>query len=297
MGWERSLIFITFSLHPMLIEHSPPLFTRLKVRYLTLIYLLTTIGTIVFFVNVKTGISSSIETYTAYSVAMAICCFWAWQNCRKSKINPRDILGVLPRRIQWLRLIGLILATLLFSAGTVFLFLWLLAHINIEYLQKALKSTQALSTKSSDSLIEKAFNLVVTVVVAPITEEFLFRGIILQRWAEKWGISVALIATSLLFGLLHFNIFGASIFGLIMGLLYIQTKTLWIPIICHFLNNFLVSCPSLLSGSTSKSSVSTVSEILKELQYYWLAGLILIAISSPFLWRFIRKNFPRRQRA
>jgi uncharacterized protein len=281
----------------MLIEHSPPLFTRLKVRYLTLLYLLITAGTIVFFLNVKTGISNSMETYAAYIITMVICCFWAWQNCRKSKINPRDILGVLPRRIQWLRLIGLIVATLLFSAGTAVLFIWLLAHINLDYLQKALRSTQALSTQSSDSLIEKALNLVVTVVVAPITEEFLFRGIILQRWAEKWGISVALIATSFLFGLLHFNILGASLFGLIMGLLYIQTKTLWIPIICHFLNNFLASCLSLLAGSTSKSSVETANITLKSLQYYWIPGLILIAISSPFLWRFIRKNFPRRQRA
>jgi uncharacterized protein len=281
----------------MLIEHSPPLFTRLKVRYLTLLYLLTTIGTIIFFLNVKTGISSSMETYTAYSISMAICCFWAWQSCRKSKINPRDILGVLPRRIQWLRLIGLLLATILFSGGAAALFIWLIAHINLDYLQKALRSRQALATQSSDSLIEKAFNLVATVIVAPITEEFLFRGIILQRWAEKWGVSVALIATSFLFGLLHFNIFGASMFGLIMGLLYIQTKTLWIPIICHFLNNFLVFCLNLLPASKSSSSLDAVSETLKTLQYYWIPGLILIAISSPFLWRFIRKNFPRRQRA
>jgi len=77
-------------------------------------------------------------------------------------------------------------------------------------------------------------------IAAPIVEELLHRGIVLNRllsWMPKW---VAVLIGSALFGLLHFNLLqGLLAFGLgiVFSLLYLRYRNLWIPIIAHAANN------------------------------------------------------------
>ena len=65
------------------------------------------------------------------------------------------------------------------------------------------------------------------VVLGPVFEEVLFRGVLLHRWAVKWNLTVALWASSLLFGINHGESFiGGTVFGLVMAILYIETGSL-----------------------------------------------------------------------
>ncbi|NJL21927.1 MAG: CPBP family intramembrane metalloprotease, partial [Leptolyngbyaceae cyanobacterium SM1_3_5] len=146
------------------------------------------------------------------------------------------------------------------------------------------------NTETAFPLLDSILAPIAIVVVAPITEEFLFRGIILQRWAIKWGVRPALIASSIVFGVLHANFVGLSIFGLVMGLLYLKTRSLVVPIACHAFNN-AIAAVSMFAPETGESAVVTD---LAWLQQNWWGGLVLIAISAPFIVRFIWKNYPRR---
>ena len=74
-------------------------------------------------------------------------------------------------------------------------------------------------------------------VWVPIVEEFLFRAIILPRWALKWGLRPALIGSSALFAIVHADPVGAFLFALGMSVLYLRTQSLFLPIFCHALNN------------------------------------------------------------
>ena len=78
------------------------------------------------------------------------------------------------------------------------------------------------------------------VILAPIMEEFTFRGILLHRWTGKWGIHCAILCSSILFGIGHPDPIGAVAFGIAMSVLYLKTKTLLVPMVCHALNNFVV---------------------------------------------------------
>jgi hypothetical protein len=134
--------------------------------------------------------------------------------------------------------------------------------------------------------------LVVLLVLAPFAEELVFRGILLQRWATKWGLRWGVIASSALFGLLHINNpVGLTLFGLVMGLLYVQTRSLWVPIACHGLNN--LAAVGIDSMSRWASSEQTYT--LADMQASWWVGLILIGVSAPFLMRFIWRSWPQRQ--
>ena len=75
---------------------------------------------------------------------------------------------------------------------------------------------------------------------APIAEEILIRGFLFNGLQNRHGVIVALIVSTILFALLHFN-FGqtlsAIISGAIIGFLYIKTNSLFCCILAHSLYN------------------------------------------------------------
>ncbi len=84
-------------------------------------------------------------------------------------------------------------------------------------------------------------NLFVIAVVPSFAEELFFRGI-LQKLFINWtkNVHIGILITGLVFGLLHFQFLSAvpRIFqGIIIGYLFYWTKSLWIPIIAHLVNN------------------------------------------------------------
>lgn len=88
---------------------------------------------------------------------------------------------------------------------------------------------------------EMAFSLLVMAVVPALGEEMVFRGVVqqqLDKWKGKPLLAIGL--TAFLFSLVHFQIqrFLAILWlGLVLGLLLFWTRSLWIPIAAHFLNN------------------------------------------------------------
>ena len=149
-------------------------------------------------------------------------------------------------------------------------------------------------TPSVDNPNSFASNLLVIItfcLVAPVTEEFLFRGIILQRWATKWGICTGLISSSLLFGFVHPNPIGLSLAGMIWGVLYIKTRSLVVPIAFHALNNIVAVLPQLLPADSSNSK-STLT--IQNLQSFWWIGVVMMVFSLPLLLRFVWKNWPNK---
>jgi membrane protease YdiL (CAAX protease family) len=75
---------------------------------------------------------------------------------------------------------------------------------------------------------------------APIAEEILMRGYILNGLKNKYGAAVAVIISALLFAVLHFNFvqtLSAVICGLVLGLLYSKTNSISCCILAHALYN------------------------------------------------------------
>lgn len=90
---------------------------------------------------------------------------------------------------------------------------------------------------------------------AAIYEEILFRGLILVGLLQLYPKTVAIVLSSLLFGLWHFkNIFyipkkqllyqmlyTGFFFGPLMALVTLATGTIWLAVILHFANNLFAS--------------------------------------------------------
>jgi uncharacterized protein len=264
-------------------------FVKLKSRTLFLYFILINIAVAnsTGFVATLLGLNSRdpIVTYIMYCLSFGILCLLALRQFKEFNINLQHIIGKISPGYNWLRLVGLVIAVLVFSIGSALLTFYVLSLIAPDFFNSLLKFIQD-SSKRSSALpgLQTWLEVFTAIIVAPIVEEFLFRGILLHRWVTKWGRVPGILTTSILFGFLHVNPIGLSMFGVVMALLYIKTRTLIVPAIAHALNNTIAVLPMVLNHSNTAQSKATYSD--------WRIGALLIALSAPFLIRFIYKKWP-----
>ena len=82
--------------------------------------------------------------------------------------------------------------------------------------------------------------IVLAVVIAPISEELLFRGILLPALGRRWGVGAAIAISSVLFALLHFHVpslVPLLVLSVALSLAYIYTESIVAPIVMHMLFN------------------------------------------------------------
>ena len=90
------------------------------------------------------------------------------------------------------------------------------------------------------SVVDLVCLLIVGAVIAPIVEEFVFRGLLYRAIRSRWGIGWASVATALVFSLVHFTpllIAVFFVFGLILAAVVERYDSLYPPIVLHALNN------------------------------------------------------------
>lgn len=81
-----------------------------------------------------------------------------------------------------------------------------------------------------------------SVIIGPILEEYIFRGILYNELKEKFDINKSMIISSLIFALFHQNlvqIIYAFVFGLILAHMYEKYRNLNCVILMHMISNFV----------------------------------------------------------
>lgn len=83
-----------------------------------------------------------------------------------------------------------------------------------------------------------------SVTLGPFVEELLFRGIVLPSMRRKWGTTWAVVGSAFLFSVIHFqpwSIPALFAVGVVLGLIYVQTRSLWASVALHSTYNFVVA--------------------------------------------------------
>jgi hypothetical protein len=97
-------------------------------------------------------------------------------------------------------------------------------------------------------------------VVPAICEETFFRGS-LQSYLEEINPKIAIIFTAIIFGLYHFQLaftVPLILIGIYLGIIIYYTKSLYIVIIIHFLNNFKSIAAINLYGAESETYTTNI---------------------------------------
>lgn len=108
--------------------------------------------------------------------------------------------------------------------------------------------------------------MIMAVVMAPIFEEIVFRGIIMKGLINKgWKPLNAIWLSSIIFGLVHGNPWqfaGAVLLGYVLGLVYFRTKSLLMPMLLHAFNNAISTILIAYGGTESFGDFLGISEYL-----------------------------------
>jgi len=121
------------------------------------------------------------------------------------------------------------------------------------------------------------FVFVAIVIAAPVIEELVFRGIILNGLLQKYSPVKSIIISSFLFGIVHLNpwqFVSALIIGIFSGWVYYRTRKLSLSILIHLVNNLVA-----FVGMYFMDAETMMNESLTEL-YGGITNLILITIGA-----------------
>ena len=152
-----------------------------------------------------------------------------------------------------------------------------------------LEQTKAfLSFNGFGSLI---YILVIVAVVPALGEELLFRGVLQKifiQWTKNphWGIWI----TAILFSAIHMQFYGflpRMLLGAFFGYLFFWSKSLWLPILGHFINNGSVVIFSFIYPESIENADVAVFEDSEYQAFYYVLSLLL---SLMILYTFRKVN-------
>lgn len=127
-------------------------------------------------------------------------------------------------------------------------------------------------------------NIFVCAVFPAICEEFFFRGT-LQNFCQDWfkNKHVAIWITAFIFSAIHFQFSGflARMFlGAYLGYLFIWSRSLWVPIAAHFLNNVIAVITTFVNPESihDEADLFFATEMATSDYVLIISGIIMTAI-------------------
>ena len=137
--------------------------------------------------------------------------------------------------------------------------------------------------------------LLAAVLMAPILEEVLCRGIIFSRMREISGFWVSALVSSLIWAAMHLNVIQGIttfLFGIFLAFLYEKFKMLIVPILCHGLFNLIGQTAAYFDEQSGYAP----PEIPNEKGAFIIALIIAGAILLWLIRLLTRSDFPRERK-
>lgn len=97
---------------------------------------------------------------------------------------------------------------------------------------------------------QAAVMVVLVAGVVPLVEELVFRGVLLDALRERAGPRVALVGSSLLFGLMHVEpsiVVATALLGGALGVMRLRSESIWPAVALHAANNGLAMVAILMA--------------------------------------------------
>ncbi len=111
--------------------------------------------------------------------------------------------------------------------------------ILIDFLTQLFPSYEEVSNRIT-SQTSSILNIMCIVVLVPIYEEIIFRGIIFNHLKENYKIGIAIVVQALVFGIEHGNIVQSIytfILGIVLALMYMYFNSIYANIMLHMIFN------------------------------------------------------------
>lgn len=242
------------------------------------------------------NLSALAKNLTIIEIITIVCnIFWVFillKSFQKAGLNFNNLIGY--KKYINLKLVVILLTIkYTFIRGFNTLILYNLSFILPKYVESYINE------KHFTNILEMILWSFSAMLLAPVIEELFFRGIILQKWALKWGVRAGILTSSLLFAILHFrfDIIPLFIMGILLSILYFKTRCLITSMLFHFFYNTIVTTLNIIdyfnTSAIDRNTFVSVKDYQTSMQPLLSQRVLMIAISIPFLIYFIYKNFPK----
>ncbi len=139
-----------------------------------------------------------------------------------------------------------------------------------------------------NSAFEAVLIVIVVAIIPAICEETFFRGYVQSSFSFKLKPFRAALLTGVFFGIYHFNpyqVLPLIALGVYFGYAAYKTNSIFVPMLLHFLNNFLAV---LLSFSLGKEEISTPISV--SFNDFKISAFTFIGFLIPFILIIIFTN-------
>ncbi|KAA0542572.1 CPBP family intramembrane metalloprotease [Bacillus sp. BGMRC 2118] len=191
--------------------------------------------------------------------------------------------------------VGIQLLFVLLSITAIITVFNLMFIANEDFLREIFKDTSSNQVEHRNILLTIA-GLLVTITLAPIAEEFLFRGFLFNKWGESFGLIKAMLLSSFIFSLIHFNsgFIGHFFLGILYCTLYLKTRKLLIPIVLHSVNNVIASVPIILSEliTINTNTNDDFARYINHISLVFNVGTVMFVILVPIAIYVLRFLYP-----
>ncbi len=116
---------------------------------------------------------------------------------------------------------------------------------------------ELLNTHSLYGLIQ---NLMILALVPAIGEELVFRGTLINLFRQRISLHTSVWLSAILFSAFHLQFYGflpRMILGALLGYLFVWSRSLWLSIAAHFVNNAVVILAAYFSISDTVDKIGT----------------------------------------
>jgi membrane protease YdiL (CAAX protease family) len=217
----------------------------------------------------------------------AMFCF-AWWLGRRGGIQMLQLDHPAPNPPGILRILAIVPALTAVNFGGTWLLYYPLSIVRPDLVRQWLHRADTLVPEPSGRA-ETVLLWVTLIVLAPITEELIFRGLLLHRWCHKWGRARGIMATTAVFAMMHLSPLGIFLLALGLTGIYLRTGSLRLSMMAHGLNNLL----AFVLGPWLSSQDTTTSDPLVAFQAVLPVSLLLLVGGLGTLWVFRERITPR----
>ena len=127
------------------------------------------------------------------------------------------------------------------------------------------------------SLMDLFIAIIAVALVPAIVEELFFRASLQKILVDWFGKPyLAIVVTAIIFSAFHFSYYGflsRMSLGIILGFIYYFSKSIWLPMLMHFINN-AIGVSTLYFVRADPQKVEAV--VNGNLTYYWVFIAIIV---------------------
>lgn len=228
--------------------------------------------------GVITGIAGlenmSVGNFIAYNLSMLFILWFAWNNSRKLEEKVFHFNAIPPSLYPLL-----VILTLSFS-------------VILDLLSNLLPMPEIMEKVFAMLATRDVWTFLMVGITGPILEEVLFRGIILDGFLRRYSPLKAVFWSAFLFGLFHLNpwqFIPGFLTGLLMGYVYLKTRSLIPVILMHMVNNSLSWLIMYFYGS-DVYSFAVLFELSRDYAMFVAAATLLSALCLLILYSILKKN-------